>query len=81
MTAKEKSDQLLIKFLTASFGTMEEYVPVPREFAKQCAIIAVDEIIASSPSLPILGDGGYLSEDIDLSEIYWQDVLNHLNNC
>jgi hypothetical protein len=70
MTAKEKSDQLLIKFLTASFGTMEEYVPVPREFAKQCAIIAVDEMLAL---------GGMVGNDLsDSFYIYWEEVKAEL---
>jgi hypothetical protein len=43
MTAKEKAEQLADSFLTASFGKMQEYVPVPYEFAKQCALIAVDQ--------------------------------------
>ena len=45
MTPKEKAEKLTDSFLTASFGVMEEYVPVPYEFAKQCALIAVDEIL------------------------------------
>jgi len=70
MTAKEKSDQLLIKFLTASFGTMEEYVPVPREFAKQCAIIAVDEMLAL---------GGMVGNDLsDSFYVYFQEVKAEL---
>jgi hypothetical protein len=37
-------------------------------------LIAVDEIINSSPSLPILGDSGSYGEDIELSKIYWEEV-------
>jgi hypothetical protein len=44
MTPKEKAINLVDKFLTASFGTMEEFIPVPKEFAKQCALICVDEL-------------------------------------
>ena len=44
-TPKEKARKLVDSFLTASFGTMQEYVPVPYEFAKQCALIVVDEIL------------------------------------
>ncbi len=45
MTAKEKAEKLVDKYLTASFGVMEEYIPVPMVLAKQCALIAVDEMI------------------------------------
>ena len=79
MTAKEKAKQLYNKFYEASDGIGISKYQSKVELAKQCAIIAVDEIIASSPSLPILGDGGYLSEDIELSKAYWGEVLTHLN--
>jgi hypothetical protein len=49
MTPKEKAEQLADSFLTASFGKMQEYVPVPYEFAKQCALIAVNQIILANP--------------------------------
>lgn len=49
-----------------------------RKIAIQHAIIAVDEIICSSPSLPILGDGGYLYEDIELSKNYWLEVKTEI---
>lgn len=52
VTPKEKTEELIDKYLTASFGTMEEYIPVPLEFAKQCALIAVNEIIHSIPTYP-----------------------------
>lgn len=50
------------------------------KFGKELAPKVVDEIINSSPSLPILGDGGTFSEDIELSKIYWQAVKQLLNN-
>ena len=36
-------------------------------------------IIESSPSLPIQGDGGYFSEDIEMSTKYWKDVKSCLD--
>ena len=50
------------------------------KFGKELAPKVVDEIINSSPSLPILGDGGTFSEDIELSTIYWQAVKQLLIN-
>ena len=84
MTAKEKAEKLVDSFLTASFGTMEEYVPVPKEFAKQCALIAVDEILNCSPTLPTK-DGFGLNEfpvtfDIVEATEYWQQVKIEIEN-
>ena len=65
MTPKEKALELVRKFLTASHGTMEEYVPVPYIFAKQCALIAVDEILKAV-------EGKY--------DEYWQEVKQEIEN-
>ena len=46
----------------------------------QCAIICVDEIIKSSPSLPILSDAGNYVNDIEESTEYWQEVKQILEN-
>jgi hypothetical protein len=78
-TAKEKAKQLYNKFYEASDGIGISKYQSKVELAKKSAIIAVDEIIEASPALPILGDGGYFSEDIELSTAYWQEVKNELN--
>jgi hypothetical protein len=72
MTPKEKAEELYNKFC--------EFTPVEfeQEYTKKCALIAVDEIISSSPSLPILGDGGTYGEDIELSTKYWQEVKQEI---
>lgn len=49
-----------------------------KRLAIQCAIIAVGEIVESSPSLPILSDSGIYSDDIKLSTEYWQQVKQEL---
>ena len=73
MTPKEKAKELLERM------TVHHWTDVcDSEGAKQCALIAVDEIINSSPSLPILGDSGSYGEDIELSKIYWQEVKQEL---
>jgi hypothetical protein len=71
LSPKEKAKELVHSYLTASFGTIEEYVPVPYVFAKQCALIAVDEIIEYITS----------SSDIMISVNaleYWQQVKNEI---
>jgi hypothetical protein len=47
-------------------------------FGKDLAIKVVDEIIKSSPSLPILGDAGLFGEDIELSTDWWRNVRNEI---
>ena len=47
--------------------------------SKKCALICVDEIIQSSPSLPLLSDNGSYGSDIELSTIYWKEVKQEIN--
>ena len=70
MTPKEKAEKLVDSFLTASFGVMEEYIPVPYAFAKQCALIAVDEIINEWNN-----EGGRIAK-----KNYWQEVKQEIEN-
>ena len=70
-TAKEKANQLLNKFYEASDGIGISKYQSKVELAKQCAIIAVDEILDSLNYLP-LGDS-LNNKD------YWQEVKNELN--
>jgi hypothetical protein len=77
MTSKEKAEELFNKYcIYLRAGLL--YDDEARQDAKQCALIAVDEIINSSPSLPILGDSGSYGEDIELSKIYWQEVKQEI---
>ena len=66
MTPKEKAEKLVDNYLTASFGVMEEYIPVPMVLAKQCALIAVDEILNLEPP--------ELSYMEPFSKSWWQEV-------
>jgi len=62
MTPKEKAQELLIKF-EHPMG----YVYLKRVIAKQCALVAVDEILEVLYSLKL---GNALSEEIE----YWEQV-------
>jgi hypothetical protein len=67
MTPKEKAEKLVDNYLTASFGVMEEYIPVPMVLAKQCALIAVNEILSN----PLFFS--------DYGELYfWQQVKKEI---
>jgi hypothetical protein len=79
MTPKEKAKELIhyyIKELLSAKYSINGFVI--NDLAKQCALIAVDEIINSSPSLPILGDSGSYGEDIELSKLYWIEVKQEI---
>jgi hypothetical protein len=60
MTPKEKAKELVDKFRISK--------AITESYAKQCALIAVDEIINV-----IIG-----SYDYELEKIYWQDVKNEI---
>ena len=70
MTPKEKAEKLVDNYLTASFGVMEEYIPVPMVLAKQCALIAVDEILNLEPP--------ELSYMEPFSNSWWQEVKQEI---
>jgi hypothetical protein len=79
MTPKEKAKELIhyyIKELLSAKYSINGFVI--NDLAKQCALIAVDECINSSPSLPILGDSGSYGEDIELSKLYWIKVKQEI---
>ena len=75
MTPKEKAEELIGKYnllVHIEFGGMD------KNLAIQCALIAVDEIINSSPSLPIISDAGSFVNDIEESTEFWQEVREEL---
>jgi hypothetical protein len=85
MTPKEKAEELADKFYQTTpneswvnqpIGLKEEYKAWQQ--SKQCALIAVDEIIESSPILPRLGNNGYFSADIEFSNNYWKEVKQEI---
>lgn len=66
MTPKEKAKELVTKY-TIYVAEMNEY-----EYAKQCALIAVDEILAQDVF-------GYTSDWSNTIE-YWQEVKQEIKN-
>jgi glutaredoxin-related protein len=65
MTPKEKAKELIDKM----YGDEVDYMT--EEQAKQCALIAVDEIIASNPNLKWFAK-------LDDSIKYWQEVKTEI---
>ena len=66
MTPKEKAQELIHKFAKPIDG-LHKY-PMCYETSKQCALIAVDEI---------LNNNKILFEDV-LNDYYWQDVKQEI---
>ena len=86
LTPKEKAQELIDAYLNASFGLMQEYIPNPMPFAKQCALKAVSEIIDSSPRYPSDVDWDdcgathqyYYESQIEEALKYWQEVKEEI---
>lgn len=73
MTPKEKAEELIIKFMNHSFhqGSLHQC----KDHAKQCALIAVNEILKSKQT-------AYPNQIIELGQVfysYWQEVKTEIN--
>ena len=87
-TEKEKATELVDKMYYARrYKDAEDYIPLEAwEHAKQCALIAVDEIINSSPRYPSNIDWDdcgathqyYYESQIEEAEKYWQEVKQEI---
>lgn len=75
MTPKEKAKELLNKYSMPIDGHKNIYY-------KQCALIAVDEIIKSNPIYPWAKDVGAkaqgLYENVIFPTNYWRDVKSEI---
>ena len=82
MNQKEKAIELVDKMYNSEHCGIEHFPNkrycdcIEMNFfqAKQCALIALDEIINSSPSAPILSDAGSFVNDIEESTEWWKGV-------
>jgi glutathione synthase/RimK-type ligase-like ATP-grasp enzyme len=45
MTPQEKAKELIETYLNMNDGLIQEFIPIPIEGARQCALIAVDEVL------------------------------------
>ena len=81
MTPKEKANELVNAMgITVSYGTNYtggDDIPMYRnQYAKQCALIAVDEILSVLPQSEYLEDRGEFNENRE--RIYWQEVKQEI---
>jgi hypothetical protein len=75
MTPKEKAEQLMNKFRPHSkYWDFYNDEPLEENHAKQCALIAVDEIINNNKKIPANVDGLHTNENSN----YWQEVKKEI---
>jgi hypothetical protein len=69
MTPKEKAEQLIIKYRLIEFDKTEDTrLLISLKDAKECALIAIDEIINAG-------------KDVDeFADSYWQEVKQEIEN-
>ena len=78
MTAQEKAQELFDKYKEIKHSVS---IPLNKKRTKQCALIAVDEIIKSNPTNPLKGSYIELYSDmIDDAISYWQAVKHEIQN-
>jgi len=70
MNAKDKAKELVRKFKGRGMDGDEMYA------SKECALIAVDEIIKANPIIPL--QFMLESEAIDEAILYWQEVKSNI---
>jgi hypothetical protein len=77
MTPKEKAKELVLNFKELpQEDTLMFYLTF--EISKQCALIAVDEILKANPIIPL--QFMLESESLDAANEYWQEVKQELLN-
>ena len=71
MRPEEKAEELMRKYWSSKMN-------LPIEIARECALIAVDEIINANPAYPWAKDVGSeaqgLYENVIFPSNYWRDV-------
>ena len=62
MTPKEKAEELIQKYLNMNDGLIQEFIPIPIEGARQCALIMCDELLCNSTFLLSNGESYFWNE-------------------
>ena len=76
MTPKEKAVEFADKFLDASFTNARLSLPIHKAVAKQCALIAIQEIY----ELNLLAGRHEGEKDTENYYSFWEDVKSEINN-
>jgi hypothetical protein len=75
MTPKEKAEELVKKMYAVRSGSVSM---ITLHFAKQCALIAVDEIIKANPYKWVSFMDQYTETVLTSNIQYWQEVKQEL---
>lgn len=75
MTPQEKANNLCMTFLMEPHTEQLDY-GINKELAKQCALIAVDEILNVLPQSEYLEDRGEYFENRE--RLYWKEVKQEI---
>ena len=72
MTPQEKAKELIEKYLNMNDGLIQEFIPIPIEGARQCALIAVDQLMQHA-------ENSYYNNDIiNGAKLYWDEVKQEI---
>jgi hypothetical protein len=71
MTPKQKAEELVLKYLRIDNNTKEWF---NKHIAKQCALVAVDEILNNNNKIPGNVNGLHTFENTS----YWQQVKQEI---
>ena len=69
MTAKEKAQELVLKYLNLEPPKMDDHSRIYIPTAKRCALVVADEVIAYSKAHGFIG----------LTE-YWEEIKQEIEN-
>jgi hypothetical protein len=80
MTPKEKAKELVEKYMNLEFeigGQYDGYLSVKLQDAKQCALIAVDEILNNNCG-SYTDESNATNNEIYCDEYYWEEVKQEI---
>ena len=85
MTPNEKARELYDEFYQQAMHALS--IEIRKHVAKQCALIAVDEIIKSNPSTYDLDVSSFMTDmdtwtikNIKFNIVYWEEVKQEIEN-
>jgi hypothetical protein len=78
---KQKANDIFdVNYILATELNPMASIKIRKIYALKISKKSVEEIIALSPSLPILADNGNFGSDIELSTEWWKKALKELTN-
>jgi len=78
MTAKEKAEELVERFLKGTYLIHSVNIKTIDQVAKKCALICVEEIIKSTPTSPCNNDIVYKKIRRVQAKEFWEQVKQEI---